>query len=251
MKHRGSWQGMWTIVRFNWPFYLVAGVILGACVCGTIFWWGGLVACLLGIMAVGLLYFIVGSLGVSHLIYDRSDLYRFGWLGRALSGKSPEHVVFSHSGFDEASDLMQERFGGEWMVLDHFDEVLMKEPSIRRARRAFPSCGDTVQARFDDWPVDAGWADVVFGILALHELREEPNRVAWFREAGRCLNADGRIVVVEHLRDFANLLAFGPGFMHFHSRNSWGRCWKEVGLSLADEFRITPWVRCFVLKKDE
>jgi hypothetical protein len=56
------------------------------------------------------------------------------------------------------------------------------------------------------------------------------------------------VILVEHLRDPANFIAFGPGFLHFHSRRGWQRGWESAGFGLADEFRITPWVRVFVLR---
>ena len=123
----------------------------------------------------------------------------------------------------------------------------MPEASIRRARRMFPPPTETVRAPFDRWPVETASADVVFGLLAIHELRSEPQRTAWFAEAKRCLREGGRVVLVEHVRDTANFLAFGPGFLHFHSRASWRRCWERAGLRCLDESHITPWVRVFVL----
>lgn len=252
VKGRTKWQGMWTIVRFNWPFFLVALVSLFACLVATEVWWGTWGGMLSGLAVLGLLYFLIGSLGVSHLIYDRSDLYRFDWLEKALGETKVRRAVFCHSGFDEASGILRDRVSPEeWIVLDHYDEKLMDEPSIRRARRAFPPGENLIAARFDSWPDLAGGADVVFGILAVHELRKPDERVGWFREARRSLAKGGRIVLVEHLRDRANLLAFGPGFFHFHSRDTWRENWEKAGLVLADELGITPWVRCFVLKSDD
>ena len=88
---------------------------------------------------------------------------------------------------------------------------------------------------------------MVFGLLAIHELRSEAERTAWFAEARRCLRQGGRLILLEHTRDFANFLAFGPGFLHFHSPASWRRCWEGAGLQALDEFRVTPWVRIFVI----
>ena len=123
----------------------------------------------------------------------------------------------------------------------------MKEPSIRRARRLFPPTPGTLSAPYDRWPAATESADVVFGLLAIHELRSDAERGAWFAEARRCLSSSGRVILVEHLRDIANFIAFGPGFLHFHSRWSWERGWESAGFRLADEFRVTPWVRVFVL----
>lgn len=248
MSARGNWQGMLTIARFNWPLYLAALVVLLAaggglfCVSNSVL----KMACYAALL--GAVYFVFGSLGVSHLIYDRSDLYRWNWLARALNGSEKRGVIFCHSGFDECSQMLREKLAdAEWQVLDHFDAVRMTEPSIRRARRLYPPTPGTVAAAYDAWPVKAECADVVFGILAIHEFRSENERCAWFAQARRCLRTGGRVVLVEHIRDTANFLAFGPGFLHFHSRQSWQRAWACAGLRLSDEFHITPWVRVFIL----
>jgi hypothetical protein len=326
---------MGTILRFNWPFYLTAGVVLIAAVAGLAFplpipW-----KLLCAGAAVGAGYFLLVSLGVSHLVYDRSDLYRFGWLDRALGNVPTDHVVFCHSGFDDLSEAIQEKLlpnprrgdvntplpvgrlpsgggvktpagdsgptkpfahvgrlssggdpatpaggsgptkpsadvgrlpsGGDpaapaegsgptvvnrsphWITLDHFDPKQMTEASIRRARQLCPPTAGTVSAPFDAWPVESSSADVVFGLLAIHEFRSESERTRWFAEARRSLKPGGRVVIAEHLRDPASFLAYGPGFLHFHSAASWRRCWEAAGLRARDEFPVTPWVRVFVL----
>lgn len=291
MIPRGPWQGMLTILRFNWPFYLAAGVVLIAAVAGLVsplpIPWKLLCAG----AAIGAGYFLLVSLGVSHLVYDRSDLYRFQWMDRALQNGPPDHVVFCHSGFDDLSEAIQARLsvgdattpagvsgptkppadvgrlssggvdtapaGGSgpttarrsphWITLDHFDPKQMTEASIRRARQLYPPTAGTVSAPFDAWPVESSSADVVLGLLAIHEFRSENERTRWFAEARRSLKPDGRVVIAEHLRDPASFLAYGPGFLHFHSAASWRRCWEAAGLRAHDEFNVTPWVRFFVL----
>jgi len=248
MKARSQWQGMMTIARFNWPLYVAAAIVCAASV-------GGLVLCsvfavkfVCGVVLAGAAYFILGSLGVSHLVYDRSDLYRWGWLERALHGLNMQQAIFCHSGFDETSAELRGRLGHvRWQILDHFNEKQMTEASIRRARAWFPPAPETLPARYDAWPMAAESADLVLGLLAIHELRSETQRSLWFKEAKRCLRPGKRVVLVEHVRDAANFLAFGPGFVHFHSPASWRRCWETAGFSLADEFRVTPFVRIFVL----
>ena len=249
MSARTEWQGMWAIARFNWPFYLAALLVLFGALGGFLLLpslaWKWISATILA----GAVYFLAGSLGVSHWIYDRSDLYRWRWLDRALDGIKPQRIVFCHAGFDETSTELRARWGAgtEWKILDHFDPASMTEPSIRRARKLYPPTLDTVPSDYRTWPVSERWAEVVFGLLAIHEFRSEPERTAWFVEARRCLGAGGRIILAEHVRDLANFVAFGPGFLHFHSPASWQRCWEQAGLRLRDEFRVTPWIRIFVL----
>jgi hypothetical protein len=248
LKARGKWQGMINIARFNWPFYVGAIAVLIPSLTGSFLLprLGLKLACII-LFAVAA-YFLLGSLGVSHLIYDRSDLYRWGWLDRALSGCNMRRAIFCHSGFDETSAELRQRFGtAKWQVLDHFDANQMTEASIRRARAMFPPTPGTLSSRYGAWPVAAESADVVFGLLAIHELRSEAERSAWFAESRRCLCKCGRLVLVEHVRDAANFLAFGPGFLHFHSPASWRRCWESVGFRSVDEFRLTPFVWVFVL----
>lgn len=248
MRTRGKWQGMWAIVRFNWPFYAIAILVLIAALVGIVAVEMPVLKWACGVAVAGTLYFLIGSLGVSHQVYDRSDLYRWSWLERALDGAGRAKMVLCHSGFDEVSQDLRKRLGDtEWVLLDHYEETRMTEASIKRARKRFPPTRDTLPAPFDRWPVATGSADVVFGLLAIHELRSEAERSAWFAEAKRCLRSGGRVVLAEHTRDFANLLAFGPGFLHFHSPASWRRCWEASGFHLDDEFRVTCWVRIFVV----
>ena len=248
MSARGSRQGMLAIARFNWPFYVAALAVLLISLGGLLASSALILKVLFSVTLAGSAYFLFGSLGVSHLVYDRSDLYRWGWLNRALQGAKIERAIFCHCGFDETSRQLATRLGKtEWQILDHFEEPRMTEGSIRRARRLFPPTLGTLSAHYDNWPVAAESADVVFGLLAIHELRSDTERRGWFAEAHRCLSPGGRVILVEHIRDIANFIAFGPGFLHFHSRRSWARAWESAGFRVADEFRVTPWVRVFVL----
>jgi len=249
MKTRRQFQGMFAIARFNWPFYLAALAALVASAPAFFL----LAVPLKGASAIAFgcaAYFIIVSLGVSHIVYDRSDLYRWSWLRRALQGVSMRQAIFCHSGFDETSAELRESFGDvQWNTLDHYDPERMTEPSIHRARALFPPTPGTLSCRYDAWPLPAECADVVFGLLAIHELRGETERTAWFAEASRSLRHGGRVVLAEHMRDLANFLAFGPGFLHFHSLAGWRRCWEPAGLCCLDRFSVTPFVQIIVLTK--
>lgn len=250
MNERGQWQGMLSIVRFNWPFYLSAALVMTLAMLALFLFEETWLAVAAALVLLGSFYFIFVSLGVSHLVYDRSDLYRWKWLAKALEGTDRKRMVFCHSGFDDASDLLkQETPQTEWCVLDHYDPKSMTEASIQRARRWFPPAAGTLAVPHDRWSLDDEWADVVFGFLAIHEFRSIEERAAWFREAKRCLSARGKIVLVEHQRDLANFLAFGPGFLHFHSAKAWRESWERAGLREMKSFAITPCIRVIVIEK--
>ena len=238
---------MLNILRFNWPYYVVASIILVASITGLFFWTKTLF--LFGsIAAFGASYFLLGSLGASHLIYDRSDLYRWTWFNRTTREGPVRNIVVCHCGFDEVSTELQKIFdASQFQILDHFDIEQITEPSIRRARRMYPLIEGTMASPYDAWPILNESIDLIMGLLAIHELRSEEERTAWFKEGKRCLRKGGQIILAEHVRDPANFLAFGPGFLHFHSVSGWRRCWENAGLQLIDEFRITPFVRIFVL----
>lgn len=249
MKARGKWDGVMTIARLNWPFYAVATVVFFVSAWGFMACAASVAKLLYGISFLGAGYFLLGSLWVSHQVYDRSDLYRWGWLDRALLGATRGAFIASYSGFDDSSQSLREQLRDvSWLVLDHFDTKQMTEASIRRARRFYPPAANTVQAPFDQWPVGDASVDGVFGLLSIHELRSESERTAWFAEANRSLKPKGRVVLAEHTRDLANALAFGPGVLHFHSCASWRRCWEQAGFHARDEFRVSRWVRIFVLE---
>jgi SAM-dependent methyltransferase len=248
MNTRTPWQGMLTVFRFNWPLYLAAAVVLVTALAGIFLFASPWLRVACALAAAGAAYFIFVSLGVSHLVYDRSDLFGWRWCERALAGKKPERIVICHTGFDEVSEALERRLAPvECVVLDHYDPALLTEPSIHKARGLHPPTPGTLTSSFDRWPLEDGSVDAVFGLLAIHEFRSVAERGSWFAEARRCLRPGGRIVLAEHLRNPANFIAFGPGFLHFHSAANWRQCWEKAGLRSIDEFAVTPWVRFFVI----
>ena len=246
---RGRFEGVLNIVRFNWPMFVATAVAVLVAVIGVTIVAEPVWRVLLVLVAACLVIGTAVSLAVSHLIYDHSDLYRFAWLSRALGGLSPRRAIFCQTGFDECSVPLRERLRDTtWTLLDHYDPTWMTEASIQRARRRCPPASGTITAPFSAWPVGARSADVVIGMLAVHELRRDEERVAWFAEAHRVSCEGGRVILVEHVRDLANVLVFGPGALHFHSIATWRRSWERARLRLRDEFRVTSWVRVFVLE---
>jgi SAM-dependent methyltransferase len=247
---RARFQGVLQILRFNWPMYAVAVVVLGGGAAAAAF--VPLpplirIGALIGIGAAA--FWLLASLAVSHYVYDLSAIYAGEWLGRAVR-RAPRRYANLHAGFDEFRDVLRERFpNAEHHLLDFFDASRMTEPSIARARalRGNQSAAEPVD--FRSLPLPDEQLDAAFLIFAAHELRESDARVQLLREVHRSLAPEGRVVVVEHLRDAPNFLAFGPGFLHFHSRAQWLSDFAAAGLRTAEEFSVTAFVRVFVLEK--
>ena len=154
-----------------------------------------------------------------------------------------------HSGFDETTRQLQSLFPKcEVTTLDFYDREIMTEPSIARARKAYPD-HQSRSVAYHALELADGSEQLLTCLLAAHELREHQQRVDFFREAYRVLQADGQLVLLEHLRDFPNFLAFGPGFVHFFSYHDWLAALGEAGFWVEEEFKITPFISGFVARK--
>src|SRR5437667_9960270 len=109
-EQRPRFHGVMQIVRFNWPFYATA--LIALLVSG--------IACLLSpapkqIKAIAIVgesiavFWLVVSLLVSHVVYDRSGLMKWGWIAAALPAP-PRRWVSIHAGLDESSGPLKKLF---------------------------------------------------------------------------------------------------------------------------------------------
>lgn len=246
---RKTFQGFTQVVRYNWPFYAIAGLVTLAALLAPV--WVNLPNPLLLALQLGAgvaMFWTVSSSLTTLYVYDLSRLYRWEWLIAALEGGTQRWAVF-HAGLDEASDAIRALYPhshGE--VFDVYDSRTMSEASIVRARTntlAAPSMG---KANPEALPLADSDIDVAFLIFVAHEIRSRAARVRFFRELRRTLIPNGRVVLLEHLRDGWNFAAYGPGVTHFLSRAEWTRVAAESGFSLHVERGVTPFVRCFIFK---
>jgi hypothetical protein len=241
---RTPYQGLLQILHYNRPFYTrtLAGVITATVLA---IWLPFTVRALLLLAAGAAVFWMCSSLFVSHYIYDRSNLYSLRWLEECLS-QPPVRWVNIHSGIDETSQIISSMFpGSQGQVFDIYDPQEMTEPSIEEARRITraPFAGTNWRAL----PAPDQWFDSAFLIFAAHELRRHEARVQLFREVDRVLRIGGELILVEHLRDTANFLAFGPGFLHFFSGRTWQHAADAAGLRIRLHRTLTPFVHVFVL----
>lgn len=251
-EKRGRFEGMLNILRFNWPLYLRAlAVAVSGVIFLSVFNFPILVKMLGACAVVVSIFCLATSLAVSHWIYDRSPLYSLSWLGRAVPF-TPLHVVNLTAGFDETTLRLRAKYAeASVKALDFYDPRIHTEPSIGRARAFRPPPPETIRISSGRMNLLSESVDLALGILALHEIRQPQERTTIFRSISAALRPGGRCVVVEHLRDTPNFLAFGPGFLHFFSRNTWLEAAQVQTLHLVDEFSLTPFVRVFVLEKND
>jgi SAM-dependent methyltransferase len=240
---RTPYQGVWNILRFNWHFYVLALVAVLTLYMFATSLDHPLLHMGLVLLAGLVVFTTLVSLAVSHYIYDRSGLYELHW-----ADGTKGVMVNIHAGFDETSALLRARFNPRQLIaLDFYDPKKHTEVSIRRARKAYAPFPGTRAVRTDALPLADASADRVFVILAAHEVRDEAERIACFQELRRVIGARGRVVVLEHLRDVPNFLAYTIGFFHFHSRATWMRTFERSGLQVSSETKVTPFLSCFNL----
>lgn len=152
-------------------------------------------------------------------------------------------------GLEETTLPLGEVFSGaEGKTLDLYNRAVMTEPAVTRARQPKTDVA-VIAIRPESLPVEDGWAELVVVTLAAHEIRDGQMRARFYQELRRVVSPEGRVVVVEHLRDLAAALAFGPGIFHFFPRREWLRLGSRVGLEVEHERRITPFVRVFVYRR--
>jgi SAM-dependent methyltransferase len=194
-------------------------------------------------------FWLGASLIVSHVVYDRSPLRRWTWIEGAL-GFTPGHWVNLHAGLDESTPALRRLFpASSSRVLDFFDAGEMTERSIRRARQRARNEIPAEPADFRYLPLGDASVDAAMLLVSAHELRTRHSRIAFFKEIARALAPGAKIILAEHLRDWKNFIAFGPGFLHFFSRREWRETAAAAGLSVEREFSITPFIGVFVLRR--
>lgn len=245
---RRPYQGVLQILEFNRRRYLATLI----CVFAALLALPHLQLALRAVVLVSVapaIFWIVSSMMVSHYVYDRFPTYDLKWLKQTLT-RSPRCWVNIHCGFDETSSLLAAQFpDAAGKVIDIFDPEVMTEDSIHEARQGSSGAPYSERRRFDDLGLEPESIDTAFCIFAAHELRTHAQRVTLFKEVARALRVGGEFVVIEHLRDWRNFFAFGPGFLHFFSRRAWRTAAAHAGLAVRAEFSRTPFVHVFILRR--
>jgi ubiquinone/menaquinone biosynthesis C-methylase UbiE len=121
-----------------------------------------------------------------------------------------------NAGFDETSFILKNRYPeAELNVFDFYNAAQHTEAAIKRARKVSWVYPNTRQIASNEIPLNDASADIVFLLSAVHEIRSQEEKVQFLKECFRICKPQGKVIMVEHLRDFPNLLAFSVGFTHF------------------------------------
>lgn len=243
---RTPYQGVTNIVRFNWHFYLILLVLV-------------LVLIGLGIVvfpSFKMLFFCISallfslsatSLMVSHYIYDRSQLYNFNWI---KASNAQLCIANISAGFDETSRVLEQKFtNAQFHILDFYNPEMHTEISIKRARKAYPPFPETQTVASTNLPLINESCDIIFIIFSAHEIRDYGENLEFFKELNRSLKSNGKLYIMEHLRDFPNFLAYTIGYFHFFSKKRWLDLFKKADLKLLTESKHTSFVSIFELEK--
>jgi ubiquinone/menaquinone biosynthesis C-methylase UbiE len=101
---------------------------------------------------------------------------------------------------------------------------------------------NTYKLPFDD----AAFEGIIL-FFAAHEIRNENERIQFFTEISRVAKPDGKILVMEHLRNLPNFMAYNIGFLHFFSNKNWMNCFAQAGLNVVAKANKTSFVTIYTL----
>ncbi len=246
---QSSLTGVTAILRYNWHFYAVS--VCAIVVMAALPWVYALPEAIIAVVVCAIAmtsFWTLSSILVSYYVYDYRGVTRWEWL-RASLLFTPRRWLNIHAGLDESSRALQRFFpDAESKIVDIYDSREMTEPSIARARRIHQR-GPAIEATLDALPFANESCDSLFLLMAAHEIRQPERRQRFFDECARVLSGGGQMILAEHMRDWNNFLAFGPGFVHFFPEREWLRLARKAGLKVEHGESITPFVRCFVMTK--
>jgi len=245
--NRKPFQGVYNIIRFNWHFYLLAGLFAVVLSLVSLYLPVHFQPYLWGFTTL-FIFTTVISLIVSFYVYDVSPLYHL----KCLPNSNNKNILNINAGFDETSNIIKKKYPNcNLKICDFYNPQQHTEISIKRARKAYPPVKGTLQVNTNKLPFSNNTFDFVLAILSAHEIRNEKERIDFFKEMNRVIKNNGHIYVTEHLRDLSNFMAYTIGFFHFHSKKSWSKTFQQAGLVVKKEIKTTPFITTFVLENGD
>lgn len=184
---------------------------------------------------------------VSAYVYDYSGYYNFDWLEDFhLNNTNPAKIININAGFDETSFILKKHFPkSRLQVFDFYNSKQHTEPAIVRARKVSLIYPNTKSIKTNAIPLKNESTDLIFLLSAAHEIRLYEEKVEFLKECKRICKPNGKVIMVEHLRDLPNFLAFSIGFTHFFSKKTWKKAYMEAGFSSISETKFTPFMSIF------
>jgi len=245
---RRPFQGVLNILDFNRHFYYygIGALILLIAIAYAL----KLPSIITFLLIAGFAYGLLMPLIVSAYVYDFSGYYSMKWLDQFIEDKSLKfNLVNINAGFDETSFILKDKLkNGDLQVFDFYNEEHHTEPAIVRARKVSLVYPNTTQIDFNAIPLADNSTDIVFLLSAAHEIREQSEKVEFLKECARICKPDGKIIMVEHLRDFPNFVAFTIGFNHFFSNKVWRQAFDLAGFKSLREEKFTPFMSIYECK---
>lgn len=242
---RRNFQGVLNILSFNRHFYVFGFVALVLIVASQmLFEWS---VPLFWVIVVSFLYGLIMPLIISAYVYDFSGYYNFHWLKSCgIVDSNTNQILNINAGFDETSFIIKNKFPqSDLKVFDFYNAKQHTEAAIIRARKVSLVYPNTQQIITNKIPLKDGSVDVIFLLSAAHEIRKQEEKVEFLKECHRLCKPHGKVIMVEHLRDLPNFLAFSVGFTHFFSKKVWKKAFEKAGFSTFKETKFTPFMSIF------
>lgn len=246
--NRRKFQGVLNILSFNRHFYALALIaLILIIVCFNFMGWSTI---LLWVIISAFVYGLLMPLIISAYVYDFSKYYNFNWLRNfGFTDSNEQRILNINAGFDETSFLIKNNFPkSDLKVYDFYNSEKHTEPAIVRARKVSNIYPNTKQIDSGIIPLETNSVDLIFLLSALHEIRSESEKIQFLKECYRVCKPNASIIMVEHLRDFPNFIAFSIGFTHFFSKKTWHRVFTKAGFTHISEQKFTPFMSIFKIQ---
>ncbi|QTD37424.1 methyltransferase domain-containing protein [Polaribacter batillariae] len=242
---RKSFQGVLNILSFNRHFYVIGLIVLFLMISISLFF--NIPNFIIWLIIGAFLYGFLMPLLVSAYVYDFSGYYHFNWLNRFKIVDSKENTFVNiNAGFDETSFILKNKFPKSHLkVFDFYNANKHTEPAIVRARKVTLKYPNTQHTAYNAIPLKNNSVDVIFLLSAAHEIRNNNEKVAFLTECKRICKTNGKVIMVEHLRDVPNFFAFSVGFTHFFSSKTWKHVFRKARFTAISETKFTPFMSVF------
>jgi len=198
------------------------------------------------LLAVPTTYFLIASPVASWYLYDHSRLYEWRWLRPLLpSARGPS--ISLTVGFDGAEESLAEVVGQRLTVVDIAAGCVAFSQRLRQLVER-EAAQVSVRSGCQGLPLRGSTVSLAVLAFSAHEIHDDDRCVNALTEVRRVLSPTGRLILVEHVRDVANVSVFGPAAWHFRSESQWCNLAARAGLRLDGHVRYGGLVHAFAFE---